>query len=79
MSCLYVLYVNSLLVSFVNIFYPSVGYLFLLSMVFFAVPKLLSLIRSHLFIFGIFSFTLEDGSKNITMLFIKACSVYVFL
>ena len=69
MSCLYILYVNPLSVSFVNIFYHSVGYLFILSMVFFAVPKLLSLIRSHLFIFAILSFTLEDRSKNITMIF----------
>ena len=73
-SCLYILYVNSLSVSFVNIFCHSVGYIFILSIVFFAVPKLLSLIRSHLFIFAILSFTLEDGSKNITMLFIKECS-----
>ena len=79
MSCLYILYVNPLSVSFVNIFYHSVGYLFILSMVFFAVPKLLSLIRSHLFIFAILSFTLEDRSKNIIMIFIKECPVYAFL
>ena len=42
MSCLYILYINPLLVmSFANIFSHSVGYLFILSMVSFAVQKLL--------------------------------------
>ena len=53
MSSLYILEINPLLVaSFANIFLCSVGCLFILFMVFFAVQKLLSLIRSHLFIFG---------------------------
>ena len=40
-----------LVVSFANIFSYSVGCLFILFMVSFAVQKLLNLIRSHLFIF----------------------------
>ena len=43
-------------VSFVNIFTHLVGYLFILSMVSFAVQKLLSLIRFHLFIFAFIFF-----------------------
>ena len=51
MSCLYILEINPLLVaSFTNIFSHSMGYLFVLFMVSFAVQKLLSLIRSHLFL-----------------------------
>ena len=49
--------INPLLViSFANIFSHSVGCLFILSMVFFAVQKLLSLIKSHLFIFAFLLF-----------------------
>ena len=59
LSCVnysYMLDINSLLaISFVDIFSQSVGCVFILSMVFFAVQKLL--IRSHLFIFAFISFT----------------------
>ena len=59
MSCLYILDTNPLLViSFANIFSHSVGCLFILSTVSFAV--LLSLIRYHLFIFACISFALEE-------------------
>ena len=52
MSCLYILEINSLSVaSLANIFSHSEGYLFVLFMVSFDVLKLLSFIRSHLFIF----------------------------
>ena len=65
MSYLYILDINPLLViSFANIFSRAGGCLFALSMVSFAVQKLLSLIRSHLFIFGFISFTLGDGSPK---------------
>ena len=65
MSCLYMLDINPLLViSFANIFSHSVGCLFVLLMVSFAVQKLLRLIRSHLFIFAFISFTLGDRSKK---------------
>ena len=63
MRCLYILEINPLLIaSFVNIFSPSVGCLFALFMVSFAVQKLLSLIRPHLFIFVFISVTLGGGS-----------------
>ena len=53
MSCLYFLEINSLsVVSFDIIFSHSEGCLFTLLIVSFAVQKLLSLIRSHLFTLG---------------------------
>ena len=58
MSCLYILEINSLsIASFANILSHSVGCLFLLFMVSFAIKRLLSLIRSHLFIFVFISIT----------------------
>ena len=49
-------------------------------MVSFAMQKLLSLIRSHLFIFAVISVTLGDGFKKITALIhVKECCAYVFL
>ena len=50
---------------FADIFSHLVGCLFILLMVSFAVQKLLSLIRSHLFIFAFISFALGDGSNLI--------------
>ena len=65
MSCLYILEIKPLSVaSFANIFSHSIGCLFILFMVSFAVQKLVSLIRSHLFIFAFISFALEDRSKK---------------
>ena len=61
MSCLYILEVNPLSVSFA-IFSHSEGCLFTLVIVSFAVQKLLSLIRSHLFTFVFISVTLGGGS-----------------
>ena len=59
MSYLYILDINFLLVtSFSNMFSHSVGCLFVLLMVSFAMQKLL--IRSHLFIFAFISFALSD-------------------
>ena len=52
-SCLYIFEINSLSVaSFASIFSHSEGCLFTLLIVSFVVQKLLSLIRSHLFIFA---------------------------
>ena len=52
MSCLYMLEINPLsVVSFAIVFSYSEGCLLVLFMVSFAVQKLLSLIRSHLFVF----------------------------
>ena len=55
MSCLYILEINPLsVVSFAIILFHSEGGLFTLLIVSFAVQKLLSLIRSHLFILLLF-------------------------
>ena len=54
MSWLYILEINPLSVSFAMIFSHSEGCLFTLFRVSFVVQKLLSLIRSHLFIFLLF-------------------------
>ena len=52
LSCLYILEINSLsFVSFATIFSHSEGFLFTVLIVSFAVQKLFSLIRSHLFTF----------------------------
>ena len=62
MSCLFILEINPLSVSFAIIFSHSEGFLFTLLIVSFAVQKLLSLIRSHLFTFAFISITLGGGS-----------------
>ena len=52
MSCLYILEIKPFFVaSFATIFSHSVGCLFVLLVISFAVQKLVSLIRSHLFTF----------------------------
>ena len=63
MSCLYILEMSPLsVVSFAIIFSHSEGFLSTLLIVSFAVQKLLSLIRSHLFTFVFTSVTLGGGS-----------------
>ena len=52
-----------------NIFSQTTCCLFLLLMVSFAVQKLISLIRFHLFIFALISFALGDWSKKILLQF----------
>ena len=75
MSCLYILEINPLLVaSFAIIFSDSESCLFILSVVSFAVQKLLSLIRSHLFVFIFIS--LGGGSKKILLGFTSECSMF---
>ena len=62
--------INPLLVtSFANIFSHSVACLFVLFMISVAMQKLLSLIRSHLFIFYFISIILGDRSKEIFLQF----------
>ena len=63
---------------FANVFSHSVGCLFVLLMVSFAVQKLLSLIRSHLFIFAFVFITLEDRSKKIVLQFMSKCVLPMF-
>ena len=71
-SCLCIFEMNSLSVaSFAIIFSHSEGYLFTLLIVSFIVQKLLSLIRSHLFIFAFISITLGGGSWSILLWFMS--------
>ena len=80
MSCLYILEINPLSVaSFANIFSHFVGCLFVLFMVSFAVQKLLSLIRSHLFIFVLIFFTVGGRSKTILLRLTSESVLPVFL
>ena len=66
--------------SLAKMFSHSLGCHFILFRVSFAVQKLLSLIRSHLFIFVFISIALGDGSKkDIAVIYIKECSAHVFL
>ena len=66
MSCLYILEINPLsIVSLAIIFSHSECYFLILFIASFTVQKLLSLIRSHLFIFVFISITLGGGSKRI--------------
>ena len=79
MSCLYILEINPLSVaSFANIFSYSEGCLFVLFMVSFAVQKLLSSIRFHLFIFVFIFITLGGGSKNILLQFMSKSVLPMF-
>ena len=80
MSYLYILEINFLSVfSFAIIFSHSDGCLFTLLIVSFAVQKLLSLIRSHLFTFVFISITLGGGSEDLALIYVIECSAYVFL
>ena len=72
MCCLYILEINpSSVDSFANIFSHFEGCLFVSFMVSFAVQKLWSFIRSHLFIFVFISITLGGGSKKILLRFMS--------
>ena len=63
MSCLYTFEISSLPVaSFAIIYAYSEGCLFTFITVSFDAQKLLSLIKSHLFIFAFISITMEGGS-----------------
>ena len=80
MSCFCILEINPLSVaSFANIFSQSISSLFILFLVFFAVQKLLSVIRSHLFIFVFIPVTLGDRSKKILLQFMSKSVLPIFL
>ena len=65
MSYLNILDIDPLsIISFANILSHSIGCLFILLIVSFSVQNLLSLIRSHLFIFALVSLSLGDRSKK---------------
>ena len=79
MSCLYILEINSLsVVSFVISLSYSEGSLFTLLIVSFIVQKLLSLIRSHLLIFAFISITERWVIEDLTVIYVRECSAYVF-
>ena len=76
--------------SFAIIFSHSEGCLFVLLIVSFVVQKLLSFIRSHLFIFAFISITLGDASGSLdlcirrciedpAMIYTRECFTYVLL
>ena len=72
MKCLYILEIKPLLVtSFANIFSQSIGCLFILLMASFAVQKLISLIRSHLFTFAYISIALGDWPEKTLVWFMS--------
>ena len=48
-------------------------------MVFFAVHMLLSFIMSHLFLFDFCFMILRDVFKKIVVIYVRVCSVYIFL
>ena len=78
-SCLHILEINPLSVaSFANIFSYSEGCLFILFMFLFDVQKLLSLIRSHLFIIVFIFIALGGGSKKILLWFMSKSVLPVF-
>ena len=80
MSCLYILEINYLsVVSFAIIFSHSKSCLFTLLIVCFAVQKLLSLIRSHLFTFVFISITQRWVIEDLALIYVMECSAYVFL
>ena len=79
MSCLYILEVNPWsIVSFANIYPHSEGCIFVLFIVSFAVQKLLSFIRSHLFIFVFISITLGGGLKKVLLWFMSKSVLPMF-
>ena len=63
-------------VSFAIIFSHSEGCLFSLLIVSFAVQKILSLIRSHLFTFAFIFITLGGGSQRILLYVIKGSACF---
>ena len=80
MSSLYILEINSLPeVLFANIFSHSLGCLFILFMVSFAVQKLLSLTGSICLFLFLFHYSRRWIQKNIAAIYVKECSAYVFL
>ena len=64
-----------------NYFLPFWGLSFIVCIVSFAVQKLLSLVRPHLFIFVLISITLGSGSKkeDLAAVYVRECSASVFL
>ena len=78
---MYIFEINALSVaSFAIIFCHSEGCLFILLIASFIVQKLLSFIRSHLFIFAFISITLRRWViEDPALIYIRECFAYVFL
>ena len=68
-----------IVVLFAIIFSYSKSCLFTLLIVSFAVQKLLSLIRSHLFTFVFISITQRWVIEDLALIYVMECSAYVFL
>ena len=84
MNSLYILEIDPLSVTSIeNIVSHSVGCLFILFMVFFAVQKVLHLLRSHLFIFFVCLFPLfcktDPKSKKMLLLFMSKSVLPAFV
>ena len=80
MSRLYILEINPLsVVTFAIIFSHSEGCLFTLLIVFFAVQKLVSLIRSHLLTSVFFLYSRKWVTEDLALIYVIQCSAYVFL
>ena len=78
MSCLYILVINPLsVVSFAMIFSHSEGCLFTLLIVSFAVQKLLSLIRSHIYCCFYFLYSRKWVTEDLALIYVIECSAYV--
>ena len=80
-NCLYIWGINPLSVdSFAIIFSHSEGCLFILLMVSFAVPKLLSLIGPIcFFVFFHFHYSRRWVIEDLVAIYVKECSIYNFL
>ena len=80
-SCLYIFEISCLSVaSFPIIFSHSEGCLFTWLLVSFVVQKLLSLIRSHLFIFAFFpQYSGRWVIKDPAVMYVRECFAYVLL
>ena len=79
MNCLYLWDINPLsVIPLANIFCHSVSCLLVLSVISYAVQKLLHLIRFRLFIFGFISFALGDSSKKILLQFMSKSVLPMF-
>ena len=76
MNCVHILEINSLSVALFAIFSHSEGCLFTLLIVSFAVQKLLTLIRSHLFLL-LFPIFLKVSHRF--MIYVRECFAYVLL
>ena len=80
MSCLCILEINpSSVVSFAIIFSHSEGCLLTLLIVSFAMQKLLSLTRSHLFTFFDFHYSRRCVIEDLALIYVIECSAYVFI